>query len=171
MTFDPFADTADEAQTAAPQTNPWEDTTVTETPATVSAPSVDGNKVRVTLKGGTGYDAPWITIDGKDIPDTLNQITEHAQALKELVDQTAKVGKYFAGTGGSSGGRQGGQSSNGGGGQQKPAHQQAPGGQTKTCDHGDMEWKSGISKAGNPYKGFFCPSNDRNDQCKPHFAK
>jgi hypothetical protein len=36
-----------------------------------------------------------------------------------------------------------------------------------TCKHGYMEFKTGISKAGKPYKCWSCPSKDRKDQCDP----
>lgn len=36
-----------------------------------------------------------------------------------------------------------------------------------SCKHGYRELKSGISKAGKPYKVQSCPSKDRNDQCAP----
>ena len=36
-----------------------------------------------------------------------------------------------------------------------------------TCKHGYMEFKTGISKAGKPYKCWSCPSKDRKDQCPP----
>ena len=34
-----------------------------------------------------------------------------------------------------------------------------------TCKHGPMEHKSGTSKAGKPYSGYFCARNDK--MCKP----
>jgi hypothetical protein len=36
-----------------------------------------------------------------------------------------------------------------------------------TCKHGYMEFKTGVSKAGKPYKCWSCPSKDRKDQCPP----
>lgn len=51
-----------------------------------------------------------------------------------------------------------------------PAQGAGPGGQT--CAHGAMVWKQGVSKtSGKPYSGFFCPSSDRNNQCKPVFSR
>ena len=34
-----------------------------------------------------------------------------------------------------------------------------------SCKHGYREYKTGIGKTGNPYKGNYCPSKDRKDQC------
>ncbi|NBW11840.1 MAG: hypothetical protein EBR82_27790 [Caulobacteraceae bacterium] len=39
-----------------------------------------------------------------------------------------------------------------------------------TCKHGYMEFKTGISKAGKPYKCWSCPSKDRKDQCPPNWV-
>ena len=54
---------------------------------------------------------------------------------------------------------------------QGPA-QPAAAGPGKSCRHGAMTWREGVSKSsGKPYKGWFCPSRDRNDQCSPEFAR
>lgn len=59
----------------------------------------------------------------------------------------------------------------GAGNTQVESHTQAsnswPGEQTggNTCRHGARKLKEGTSKAGKPYKGWMCPSADRNDQC------
>lgn len=41
---------------------------------------------------------------------------------------------------------------------------------TPSCDHGPRKWNEGISKAGNPYRGWFCQQTDRSQQCKPMFV-
>jgi hypothetical protein len=38
------------------------------------------------------------------------------------------------------------------------------------CEHGPRLWKEGTSKQGKPWKGWFCPNRDRNNQCKPQWA-
>ncbi|GAA0406408.1 hypothetical protein [Streptomyces luteireticuli] len=76
-----------------PLTNP-----TTVVPAAVHAPMAGGHKVRVTLKGGTGYDAPWVTIDGTDIADAAAQLSR-TDEVKRLLDAAAKAGSYFASTG------------------------------------------------------------------------
>lgn len=41
-----------------------------------------------------------------------------------------------------------------------------------TCRHGQMKYLEQISKkTGNPYKGYFCPSTNRADQCDPQFIR
>jgi hypothetical protein len=40
----------------------------------------------------------------------------------------------------------------------------------KTCAHGAMKYKEGTSKAGKPYKGYFCPAPMGQNQCKAEFV-
>lgn len=47
----------------------------------------------------------------------------------------------------------------------------APAGAAPSCAHGARTFKSGISKAGKPYKLWACPSFDRNDQCAPEWVR
>ncbi len=47
----------------------------------------------------------------------------------------------------------------------------APAGAAPSCAHGARTFKSGISKAGKPYKLWACPSFDRNDQCQPEWVR
>jgi hypothetical protein len=42
-------------------------------------------------------------------------------------------------------------------------------GAAPTCPHGVKEYKTGTNKAGRPYKAWFCPSSDKNNQCKPEW--
>lgn len=174
---DPFADAPDEAQTDTPTA---EEAPVTETktapkkstakkPAAAAVVPSEG-KVVLTFKGGTGFDAPWIVIHAEDLHDAYDQVNgENAKLLADLMTKTQAAGQHFAGMApkGSSGG---GQSQGGGGGRQAPqGAQEAPNGEERFCAHGKMQFKSGVSKAGKAYKGFFCSSRDRNDQCKAQF--
>lgn len=43
-----------------------------------------------------------------------------------------------------------------------------------SCDHGEMKWRSGISRAGNEYKGYFCTAPQgatKGAACAPQFQK
>ena len=40
-----------------------------------------------------------------------------------------------------------------------------------SCSHGSMKWREGVSKQGNPYKGWFCPAPFGQTQCKAQFIK
>lgn len=44
-------------------------------------------------------------------------------------------------------------------------------GAAPSCAHGPRQFKSGISKAGKPYKLWACPSSNRNDQCPPEWLR
>lgn len=175
---DPFASAPDEAQPAtetaavpSPFDNPPaeapKEAPITTTTKTQAAPTGEG-KVVLTFKGGTGFDAPWIVIHAEDLQDAFDQVNgENASLLAKTMEKVQSAGKHFASLGGGGGQQSGG--GNGGGGQQRPQYQEAPNGEKRFCSHGEMSFKSGVSKAGKPYKGFFCPSRDRNDQCKAQF--
>ena len=51
-----------------------------------------------------------------------------------------------------------------------PVAQPTGGGAAPTCDHGPRTYREGTSKAGKPYKAWFCSSPDRNAQCSPEWA-
>lgn len=54
----------------------------------------------------------------------------------------------------------------------RPPFDSAPGGgsASPSCVHGVRVFRKGVSKAGKPYEAWFCPSTDRNAQCKPEWA-
>ena len=125
----------------------------------------DGEQIRITLKGGSGYDAPWITVDFPSIDVAYEKLSDTARKdrLMELFAITGGASSKFIETSGgykpvapsaASRAPQGAQS--------------APGGETRQCVHGEMVFKSGVSKAGNPYKMFACPA-PRDQQCKAQF--
>lgn len=150
---DPFAVKAN--------TEDEKDTTVST--ETTEAPISSSGEVSVTLKGGSGFDAPWVVIRAGSVADALDQLHDD-ETLKALLDKAAKVGGYFAGLAPKSSGGGGG---NGGA---RPARQEAPNGESRQCTHGEMTFRSGVSKkSGKPYKMFTCNSGDRNDECPPQF--
>lgn len=80
-----------EAATAAPATQP----------AARKAAVEDANsKVVVTLKGGKGYDAPWVVLHCDTVAEA-NAILAN-DGIVELLDRTTKAGQYFAKQGGAS---------------------------------------------------------------------
>lgn len=130
MATDPFA-SADTDSTP---------TTEKKETATVATQNTESNKIVVTLKGGSGYDAPWIVVHADDAQDALNTLND--ESMKELVGLTQKVGESFAGL------KKGGSVSQGG----KPAAAtQAPNGQQPPEGY---VFKSGIGKTGKPWKAF-----------------
>lgn len=194
--FDPFEDTTDnttptteEPTLEAPKkTTRKPRTTTTKKETTVSEPIVENTKtgISLTFKGGTSFDAPWLVghlgsleeaavflgLDPADYasPDEL---------LKAVLKAAWGAAAYFHGqapekpAGGTNGGG-GGNGGNGGGGA-RPARQQAPGNETRHCEHGEMVFKSGTTqsgpKAGETWKAFMCPAPKGANQCKPQWVK
>lgn len=138
--------------------------------------SNDNDKISVTLKGGTGYDAPWIVVKGTSVQealDTLNEIRE-----KGLMDVTAKAAGMFQGyVGGAShaagAGASQGTGQQGGGYSQRPPAQPSgppPGVEARNCRHGQMVYRTGMSKFNKPYQAFFCPQpKESHDKCEGIF--
>lgn len=117
-----------------------------------------GTEVSVTLKGGAGYDAPWVVLRAPDVKGA-RVLVDDEENLPPLLDSASKAGKYFSSLG------------------QPVATAAASQGESarpgKTCPHGTMSWKSGFSAAtGKAWQGWFCPSpKGTPDQCKPEFVR
>ncbi|QAY17487.1 hypothetical protein SEA_DAISHI_52 [Mycobacterium phage Daishi] len=187
--IDPFASApADDEAQAAPAEAP-EESLFNEPPAeapkkapakaapakvtNVAAPSE--GKVVLTFKGGTGFDAPWIVIHAESLQDAYEQMVgDNGALLGELFTRVQNAGQAFAklapqqAAGGGNGG------SRGGGTQRQSnapqAAQEAPNGEKRYCAHGEMKFRSGVSKkTGKPYQMFVCQSGDRNDECDAQF--
>lgn len=100
---DPFASApAEEAQTET-QVIEFTDAPAAA-PAKPATPPSEG-KVVVTLKGGTGFDAPWIVLHADDAADALGQLDETMIALMERAQKAAKHFGSLGGGGNTSGGR------------------------------------------------------------------
>jgi hypothetical protein len=132
-----------------------------------------GGKVTMTFKGGSGFDAPWIVIHADDLDDALTQVSEGGKTLAAVMERVQKAGQHFVGLGGGSAPARGGN----GGGQQRTSNapqgaQEAPNGEKRYCEHGEMRFRSQVSKkTGKPYKGFFCTSGDRDNECDAQFLR
>lgn len=163
MPFDPFRQPEpDEAQA--------EEVVVPDEPAAVVPPKkeapavvtpVSSGKMTVTFKGNGGFDSPWIVIYADDAEDAYRQVTD--PSLFKLVEATKRVGEGWAGLYGAKTAPAREASSQGA---NKPAEATtAPNGQKKFCRHGEMDFKSGISKKTNkPYSLFSC-TGPREEQC------
>lgn len=82
MSFNPFEEpAADEAQTKT-------------APVVVNASGGEG-KIVVTLKGGKGYEAPWIVVHANSV-DEAHKVFDDKR-FHELMERTLKAGAYFAG--------------------------------------------------------------------------
>lgn len=141
MATDPFANAGTDSTTTTPK-----ETTTVATPSTES-------KIVVTLKGGAGFNDPWIVVHAADAQDALATLND--ESMKELVELTTKVGKKFSESGAPA------RSAAPAGG--KPAGAtQAPNGQEPPEGY---VFKSGIGKNGKPWKAFM--PIDRNSGLDP----
>lgn len=186
MAHDPFAD--DTPWDTGPESDPLTDQFTydpeptddeeTDDMADYVTPEPTNTEVSVTLKGGAGYDAPWVVLRGPDV-DTVAAMLD--EKLQNLLGQTAKYGASFsrqaapARPAASQGSQQ--QAAR----QQAPANrapagaQEHPEGKREFCEHGEMIYKSGIAgprakNPGKPYSMFTCPHPVREEQCRPKNA-
>lgn len=151
----------------APVEPPAPTTTVT-TAASAAVDSVsvqhstDG--VSATFKFGGQYSDPWVVVKGADPADVLAKVD--TAEFKALMDKVQQISGHYAGSSAKPAGNGG-----GGGGQQQQsrapqAAQEAPGGEKRFCRHGEMEYKTGVSrKSGKPYALFSCTA-PRDEQCE-----
>ncbi|MGY2061103.1 hypothetical protein ACW9HQ_40060 [Nocardia gipuzkoensis] len=124
----------------------------------------------ITLKGDG--QAPWTVIHTPDIQAARAQFEgknsdDLRATLKYSVAMTAEYAEMYRAstTGAQSAGVP--QSTA----PAKPAYQQAPGGETRTCKHGQMIFKSGVTasgpRAGQAWSAWMCPAPQGTpDQCK-----
>lgn len=158
--IDPFA--------TEPETTETEnETKETETVANETVTVTGGAEVTVTLKAGTGFDAPWIVLRAPDLATAKELLEGESDLLKSVMERTAQAGVFFASQmpSGAAKGGDGASAPTGG----RPARQEAPSGQSRDCKHGQMVYRSG-SKNGRTWEAFFCPTPQGTpDQCKPNF--
>ena len=150
----------------------------------MSGPGVEiQGGVTATVKGGKGYDDPWIVFHGVD-PDHVRSLINEARACG-LVADVAALSSEFAGVElvhradqspprpqAAAGGAQGRQGGGGyGGGAQAPQGAPANHGLATHCRHGEKLWVSGVSqRTQKPWGGFDCPQNYKEGECN-RFAK
>lgn len=130
------------------------------------------DKIVVTLKGGTGYDAPWIVIHASDLQEAHNHFAgDNSKLMHDLMARVQNASKQFAGSAPTSTVAQ-----------NTPVQvrsnvpagaQQAPGGETRQCSHGEMAYRTGRSqKDGGTWKAFMCPTpKGTPNQCAPQWIK
>jgi len=128
----------------------------------------------ITLKAGTGFDAPWIVLHATSPQDAIAQMTD--DSWDELKDLTVRKAKEFAKAfGGSAGFSKPAASASTG--FKKPAAKKSSSGpeydedsDTYSCDHGEMVWKTGKSGRGSWY-AYMCPAGQNDpSKCDPAWA-
>src|SRR5690606_23404526 len=162
--IDPFAVETETNETTE-TTNETEETPVAVEPTV----NTENGEIEwsLTIKFGSGYDAPWLVGRFANLDAVEDVLENRADQLKTVMEKVGRVGRFAGSQMPSGGSNSGGQGANTGNG--RPAHQQAPGGETRQCKHGEMVFKTG-SKNGRVWKGFFCPTpRNTPDQCSPEF--
>ena len=121
-------------------------------------PAYEG-KVVVTLKGGSGFDAPWIVIHAASVEDAHSQFD---QKLADLMSKVHKAASHFSGSAPVNPNSSA-----------KPAQQGQPAGSKQPPANAPeapgpgWEYKTGFAKAsGKPWQGWFPP---RGSDEKPVF--
>ncbi|SKD60951.1 Uncharacterised protein [Mycobacteroides abscessus subsp. massiliense] len=135
-------------------------------PAVVKTAAVgDGEgKIVLTYKEGAGFDSSWTVVHASSVEDAKAILKD--PEFKELLDLSKKAAAYFRGGSTPAAAPPAQARSNA-----PAAAQSAPGGDTRQCKHGEMQYKTG-SKNGRTWKGFFCPTpKDTPDQCSPEFLR
>jgi hypothetical protein len=148
--IDPFADVV--ADTDAPE--PFTEEAPKKAPAKKQAvkPPADPNGregVTITLKGGAGFDAPWIVIHATDIQDAHDTVSgENATLLAKLMERTRHAASHFTSLGGATTGPSGGAPA-------RPGNE-APAG-TAEAPGPDWTYKTGVGKNGKTWKAWMPP--------------
>jgi hypothetical protein len=140
-------------------------TPITKSKTAVEAEADDGTGISITLKGGPGFEVPWVVARYPNVEAAFEDLTDEVvqEQLKGLFDAVADASAMLiTKVSAKAPAKPAGQA---GGGSRPQTASASPSGETRDCRHGQMTWKSGVSKKGNTYAGWFCPSRDRNDQC------
>lgn len=137
---DPFANTDNTA-------------TTTEPTKAGTIPSSADSKVVVTMKGGAGFEQPWIVVHADDAADA--RATIEGPEMEALIEAVRGTATKFSGSAPAAAPAK---TSNG----QPTASQQAPNGQTPPPGY---MFKSGMGKNGKPWSAFM--PIDRNSGLDP----
>ncbi|QBJ00234.1 hypothetical protein SEA_PHARAOH_45 [Mycobacterium phage Pharaoh] len=170
---DPFADAApaatapEEAQQQPVAQAPAQTAPAATGTAQQIQHSTDG--ISATFKFDGAYGAPWVVVKGATASEVNAKI--HDPEFKELMDYVKRIASVY--------GAPAAAPAAGGGQAAAPAQQaqrapqgatQAPNGETRSCVHGPMVFKSGVSQKGNAYKLFSCTA-PRDQQCKAEYLR
>lgn len=116
-------------------------------PAAKAAAPTDEGKVVVTLKGGSGFDAPWIVIHATSVDDAYEQFDGK---LAELMTKVQAAGKHFAGLAPAKSGGSPSPSAPPRGAVEPPAG-------TPPAPGPDWQYKTGVGKNGKTWKAWMPP--------------
>lgn len=138
---DPFADEA-QGETVL-DTPPAESVKVRK--AAPKAAATDEGKVVVTLKGGPGFDAPWIVIHAASASDAYDQLDG---TMAELMSKVQAAAKHFSGQAPAKEGRSA---------SAPPRGAVEPPAGTPPAPGPDWQYKTGVGKNGKTWKAWMPP--------------
>lgn len=151
-----------------PDDNVKEIPVVEEKPVVIKSEAVGEGEGKIvsTYKEGAGFDSSWTVVHAASVDDWF-AIHEHPR-FKEMIDRQKKIAAYMRGGSAPSAGNPPQQRAAGSTPQQAA---EAPGGEKRFCEHGEMQFKTGVAKStGKPYSLFSCTA-PREQQCKAQFLK
>lgn len=155
-------------------TDPWgtepQEVAATAAPKYDYEPPAPSGEIVQTVKFGNEYGAPWLVTHGPTA-GAVNTIVDTPD-YRTLVDTTVKAARFAQGAwSGTTLAKATATSDGNTATKSQPDRTLAPNGEKKYCIHGERTYREGVSKAGKPYKAFFCGSGDKDDQCSPEWAK
>lgn len=145
--FDPFADIeADTTDDVVPFTEAPAKKAAAKK-AAPKAPTGDEGKLVVTLKGGAGFDAPWLVYHATSLDDALDLFGDPGK-LANLMERVQSAGKFFVGLAPA-------KAAPSGGAPARPGNE-APDG-TPEAPGPDWTYKTGVGKNGKTWKAWMPP--------------
>ena len=139
MAIDPFA------KAAAPQEKVTEEEKVEEKSVNIDS---DQTGITITLKGGSGYDAPWIVVRANNVWEAVDVFSgDTALVMQELQERVHAAASTFIDAGPKKLAPA------------RPAAQSVdePANPSKPKPGDDWTYKTGVSKTGKPWKAWMPP--------------
>jgi hypothetical protein len=145
----------------------------------------DYHPFTVSMKPHAGHNAPLFVFRGKSVTgladlfspdhgaDMVRLFESSARAAVKLTEVYEKAGHTAAAAPSAYGNKSSGGSGGGSSAASKPPQEatEPPNGEYKYCKHGQMKFKSFVSKAGKFTQLFECTEEDEDSKCKTEFLK
>lgn len=157
--IDPMAD--DDTPETTEETNVTVENTVNDTTGEI--------EWSVTIKFGSGYDAPWMVGRFSNLDAVTDTVTGREDDLRDAIVKIGKLAAFAAEHAPAAPAPAAGTPSSSGGGA-RPNPYQAPNGETRECKHGKMRYRTKVEGGETKWRAFFCDTpKGTPDQCKPQF--
>ena len=159
MTADPFATAPEEPETP-PAKEPANNNVFGTKEDAISDPA--HYPIKATFKGGSGFDAPWLTYDFRSIDEAEELLSgPDGATLANVLGKLQDVAKFFISKNTLPAPTRG-----GGGGQAAAPSVPAFMGEAPTCEHGTKTYITKVSqKTGKPWHAWGCPGT-KDNQCQ-----